>query len=84
MGNLPLHLLLPDPKDVWLVCTHPGKPPVEYVGDWPVRGAAYACDIRPCFRTGEPHVYIRGFMANKPYGAFKRHRFRLVAEAWLN
>ena len=84
MANIPPHLHLPAPVIHYMVCRGAGKKPLEYIGDWPRRGMCYPCTIRPHFETGEPHVYIHGFYANPPYGAFKRWRFRLVAEVWLN
>ena len=78
--------LLPTPRPVvhYLRCRGAGRKPREYIGDWPVRGGVYACDIRPAFDSGEAHIYIHGFVANAPFGAFKAWRFVLVAEVWLN
>lgn len=68
----------------YLRCKGAGRRPVEHVGDWPKRGQVYPCDVRPSAETGEPHVYVHGFYAQHPFGAFKAWRFRWVATVWLN
>lgn len=74
----------PLPRTLYLKCQDDTNPPAGYVGDWPVAGEVYAGRVLPHVKTGEMHVHLDGFHAEKPWGAFGTWRFTEVADVWLN
>ena len=68
---------LPTPLPVqrFARCVNDQQRPTGYIGDWPVAGRVYPVRVLPHARTGQPHVHILGFYAERPYGAFAAHRF---------
>ncbi|OUJ71182.1 hypothetical protein [Hymenobacter crusticola] len=74
----------PLPVQQYARCVNDSSQPTDYIGDWPVAGKVYPVRVLPNARTGEPQIHVLGFYAERPYGAFARHRFEPVAEVWLN
>ncbi len=65
-------------------CVDASRRPTDHVGDWPEAGRVYPVQLCRNVRTGESQVHVLGFYAERPYGAFARHRFETVARVWLN
>ena len=77
---------LPTPRPVqqFARCVNDANQPTGYIGDWPTAGRVYPVRVLPHVRSGQPHVHVLGFHAERPYGAFAAHRFETVATVWLN
>lgn len=73
----------PLPLTTYMVSKGAGRRPLEYIGEWPKRGRAYQCELL-YDENGEEVVRVLGLIANPPHSFFKRWRFRMVAEVWLN
>ena len=65
-------------------CIDAANPPAGYAGDWPDQGTVYAGHVRPSVHTGEPHVFLDGFYAPDPWGAFAAERFEFFVTLSLN
>ncbi|WBA42281.1 hypothetical protein [Hymenobacter canadensis] len=72
------------PVQLYARCIDASRRPTDHVGDWPEAGRVYPVQMRRNVRTGQPQVHVLGFYAERPYGAFARHRFEKVAQVWLN
>jgi len=74
----------PLPVQQFARCIDDTARPAGYIGDWPTAGRVYPVQVRPHARTGQPHVHVLGFYAERPYGAFAASRFEQVATVWMN
>jgi hypothetical protein len=74
----------PLPVQQYARCVNDADRPTGYIGDWPTAGQVYLVQVRPHVRSGQPHVHVMGFYAERPYGAFAAERFEDVATVWLN
>ena len=74
----------PLPRTHYFRCLDDTNQPAGFVGDWPTAGHVYAGHIKPSIHSGEPHVYLDGFYAAEPFGAFAAQRFLHVATVHLN
>lgn len=77
-------LPVPLPVQQYARCVDASRRPADHIGDWPVTGQVYPIQLRRNARSGELQVHVLGFYAERPYGAFARHRFETVAQVWLN
>ena len=77
---------LPSPAPIahYFRCIDAQGQPAGYVGDWPEAGKVYAGHIKSAVHTGAPHVYLAGFWAEPPWGAFAAARFAHFATLHLN
>ena len=77
---------LPTPLPVqhFARCVNDAQRPADYVGDWPEAGRVYPVRVLLHAHTRQPQVHVLGFYAERPYGAFAPHRFKSVAQVWLN
>ncbi|GAB3226633.1 hypothetical protein GCM10027346_09090 [Hymenobacter seoulensis] len=77
-------LPVPLPVQQFARCVDASRRPADHIGDWPAAGQVYPIQMRRNAQTGELQVHVLGFYAERPYGAFARHRFEPVASVWLN
>ena len=72
------------PKTHYFRCVNADDMPDKYVGDWPEQGKVYSGHVKPSFHSGEPHLFLDGFWAEKPWGSFAFERFEHVFSIHLN
>ena len=65
-------------------CIDATDQPANYVGDWPESGKVYAGHVKTGIHSGDPHMYLDGFWAEAPWGAFSVQRFEHFMSMHLN
>ena len=69
----------------YAVCVDADNRPANHVGDWPVKGQAYAVRVVESRTEGLDLVHVLEFKGEAPYfNAFAPHRFELFKRLWLN
>lgn len=77
-------LPVPLPVQTFFKCLDDTGQPPGYVGDWPMAGQVYSGRVLLHPETLAAQVYLNGFWAEHPWGAFGLERFTLVERVWLN
>ena len=72
------------PYQAFYLCVDDDNIPAGYTGEWPVKGCLYSGKAKYAAYSDATHVYLDGFWAAEPWGAFAAERFRLFTCICLN